>query len=61
MIDSEGKTRTDTLQVLEDLTTGKAALTPLGGIGELTGGYKGFGYATVVEILSAAPAGRSLD
>ena len=34
--------------------SGKAALTPLGGIGEKTGGYKGFGYATVVEILCAA-------
>jgi LDH2 family malate/lactate/ureidoglycolate dehydrogenase len=54
VLDHEGKTRTDTQQVLEDLTTGKAALTPLGGIGEVTGGYKGFGYATVVEILSAA-------
>ena len=27
---------------------------PLGGIGEETAGYKGYGYATVVEILSAA-------
>jgi len=54
VLDNEGKTRTDTQQVLKDLTTGKAALTPLGGIGDLTGGYKGYGYATVVEILSAA-------
>lgn len=54
VIDDEGKTRTDTAQVLIDLTKGKAALTPLGGIGDLTGGYKGYGYATVVEILSAA-------
>lgn len=54
VIDNEGKTRTDTQQVLKDLTTGKAALTPLGGIGEVTGGYKGYGYAMVVEILSAA-------
>lgn len=54
VLDHEGKTRTDTQQVLQDLTTGKAALTPLGGIGDVTGGYKGFGYATVVEILSAA-------
>ncbi|MGE4454834.1 MAG: Ldh family oxidoreductase [Sphaerochaeta sp.] len=54
VLDHEGKTRTDTQQVLKDLTTGMAALTPLGGIGETTGGYKGFGYATVVEILSAA-------
>lgn len=44
-----------TLQkILIDLTKGEAALTPLGGIGEETAGYKGYGYATVVEILSAA-------
>jgi LDH2 family malate/lactate/ureidoglycolate dehydrogenase len=54
VIGLDGKTRTDTQQVLKDLTTGEAALTPLGGIGEETGGYKGFGYAMVVEILSAA-------
>ena len=54
VIDENGNTRTDTQQVLIDLTKGKAALTPLGGIGEKTGGYKGFGYATVVEILCAA-------
>lgn len=54
VIDNEGRSRTDTLQVLKDLTTGKAALTPLGGIGKVTAGYKGYGYATVVEILSAA-------
>ncbi len=54
VIGLDGKTRTDTEQVLVDLTTGKAALTPLGGIGEETGGYKGYGYAMVVEILSAA-------
>ncbi|MDD4220317.1 MAG: Ldh family oxidoreductase [Sphaerochaetaceae bacterium] len=54
VIGLDGKTRTDTKQVLKDLTTGEAALTPLGGIGEMTGGYKGFGYSMVVEILSAA-------
>lgn len=54
VIGSDGETRTDTDQVLIDLTQGKAALTPLGGIGESTSGYKGFGYATVVEILCAA-------
>ncbi len=54
VIGLDGKTRTDTKQVLKDLTTGEAALTPLGGIGEETGGFKGFGYAMVVEILSAA-------
>ncbi|WP_179944388.1 Ldh family oxidoreductase [Kosmotoga pacifica] len=57
VIGADGNTRTDTLQILEDLKTGKAALVPLGGIGEETAGYKGYGYATVVEILSAALQG----
>jgi LDH2 family malate/lactate/ureidoglycolate dehydrogenase len=54
VIGRDGKTRTNTKEILKDLTTGNAALTPLGGIGELTGGYKGYGYAAIVEILSAA-------
>ena len=54
VIDENGNTRTDTEQILIDLVKGKAALTPLGGLGEATAGYKGYGYATVVEILSAA-------
>jgi LDH2 family malate/lactate/ureidoglycolate dehydrogenase len=54
VIDENGNSRTDTHEVLIDLVKGKAALTPLGGIGEETAGYKGYGYATVVEILSAA-------
>lgn len=54
VIDEEGRARTDPPQVLVDLTKGRAALAPLGGIGEEHGGYKGYGYATVVEILSAA-------
>ena len=54
VIGEDGKTRTDTHQILQDLKTGKAALAPLGGMGEETAGYKGYGYATVVEILSAA-------
>lgn len=59
VIDETGKTRTDTKQVLIDLECGKAALTPLGGVGEDNGGYKGYGYATVVEILCAALQGGS--
>lgn len=54
VIGENGEARTDTDAVLADLVTGGAALTPLGGIGEELGGYKGYGYATVVEILSAA-------
>lgn len=53
VIDQEGGTKTDPSQVLEDLIAGRAALTPIGGIGEETGGYKGYGFATVCEILSA--------
>ncbi|MDC7126007.1 MAG: Ldh family oxidoreductase, partial [Spirochaetales bacterium] len=59
VIGRDGKTRTDTDQVLVDLTKGKAALAPVGGLGEDTAGYKGFGYATIVEVLSAALQGGS--
>lgn len=54
VIDENGNTMTDPHETLIDLVKGKAALTPLGGIGEDTAGYKGYGYATVVEILSAS-------
>lgn len=54
VIGEDGEPKTDSEQVLIDLVKGTAALTPLGGIGEETAGYKGYGYATVVEILSAA-------
>jgi LDH2 family malate/lactate/ureidoglycolate dehydrogenase len=54
VIGQDGSARTDTHQILDDLVKGTAALTPLGGIGEEGAGYKGYGYATVVEILSAA-------
>ena len=57
VIGEDGTSRTDTEQVLKDLVSGGAALTPLGGIGEDQGGYKGYGYATVVEVLSAALQG----
>lgn len=54
VIDRSGRARTDTAQILKDLVRGTCALVPLGGIGEETAGYKGYGYATTVEILSAA-------
>ena len=57
VIDRHGKSKCNPVEVLKDLTSGQAALTPLGGIGEETGGYKGYGYATVVEIMSAALQG----
>ena len=54
VLGKDGKSKTDSTQVLKDLVAGTAALAPLGGIGEQNGGYKGYGYATVVEVLSAA-------
>ncbi len=54
VIGRDGSALTDSDQILIDLTTGKAALSPLGGIGEELGGYKGYSYAVVVEVLSAA-------
>jgi L-2-hydroxycarboxylate dehydrogenase (NAD+) len=54
VIDLNGNSKTNSTEVLKDLIAGNAALTPLGGVGEETGGYKGYGYATVVEILSSA-------
>ncbi len=61
VIGRDGTAMTDSHEILEALTSGKAALAPLGGIGEELGGYKGYGYATVVEILcSALQAGNFL-
>ena len=54
VIDDKGESKTDSIAALDDFIAGRAALTPLGGIGEELGGYKGYGYATVVEILSSA-------
>ncbi len=54
VIDENGESKTNSREVLDDLNAGRAAFTPLGGVGEDGGGYKGYGYATVVEILSAA-------
>ncbi|NQT26189.1 Ldh family oxidoreductase [candidate division KSB1 bacterium] len=54
VLGEDGRFRTDTDQVLKDFVAGKASLAPLGGPTEEMAGYKGYGYATVVEILSAA-------
>ncbi|HPI90104.1 MAG TPA: Ldh family oxidoreductase [Spirochaetota bacterium] len=54
VIDQQGGTTSDPEHALRALIDGTAALTPLGSIGEDGGGYKGYGYATVVEILCAA-------
>ena len=55
----------DAGQALRMIRNGTAALTTLGGIGEALGGYKGYGYAMVVELLSAVLQdgnyGKALD
>ena len=57
VIAHDGSTMTDSDQILQALVDGTAALCPLGGPGEDMAGYKGYGYAAVVEILSAALTG----
>ncbi|MFX0004302.1 MAG: Ldh family oxidoreductase [Candidatus Hodarchaeota archaeon] len=54
VIDENGETMTNANKVLDKMLERKASLLPLGGKGEDTAGYKGYGYATVVELLSAA-------
>ena len=54
VLNRSGEAMTDSAKILKALTAGEAALAPLGGIGEELAGYKGYGYAAVVEILSAA-------
>lgn len=54
VISREGEELTDSVEILKKIRSQQAALAPLGGFGETTGGYKGYGYSTVVEILSAA-------
>ena len=54
VIDREGHSATDPEQILRDLVRGTSALAPVGGLSEETGGHKGYGFATVVEILLAS-------
>ena len=54
VIGRDGSALTDSESILIKLNDGSAALAPLGGIGDELAGYKGYGYATIVEILSAA-------
>ena len=50
---------------LKKIRQGTAALTTLGGIGEALGGYKGYGFAMAVELLSSilqdGAYGKALD
>ncbi len=57
VVTENGDTITDSGKILKDMRAGKCALLPLGGLGEETGGYKGYGFTTIVEILSSALCG----
>ncbi|MDR0998067.1 MAG: Ldh family oxidoreductase [Treponema sp.] len=59
VINETGKAVTDPNAALKGLVDGTCALTPVGGIGDELAGYKGYGWATVVEVLSAALQGGS--
>ena len=54
LIDPDDKPLTDPKEIIEKLVKGEAAFLPLGGAGETMGGHKGYGLATMVEILCAS-------
>jgi L-2-hydroxycarboxylate dehydrogenase (NAD+) len=54
LVDPDGRPLTDPRRILDDLGKASAAFLPLGGAGELLAGYKGYGLASMVEILSAS-------
>jgi len=53
VVDREGNLATDTAAILQGIPKELYALLPLGGAGEEMGGHKGYGLATMVEILCA--------
>lgn len=60
VVTQDGSSVTDSKEILRMLVEGTAALAPLGGgPDDKMCGYKGYGYAATVEILSAALAGAS--
>ena len=54
LVDPQNAYLTDPKQILASLPEGNAAFLPLGGVGEILGGHKGYGLGTMVEILSAS-------
>ena len=57
VVTKDGSTMTDSGAILREMRKGNCALLPIGGMGEETGGFKGYGFTTIVEILSAALSG----
>jgi LDH2 family malate/lactate/ureidoglycolate dehydrogenase len=54
VVNRYGVSATDSSNMIEEMNLGNVALLPVGGLGELFGGHKGYGLATMVEIFSAA-------
>lgn len=53
-IGQDGQAISDSTTLIEKMNRDDAALLPIGGLGELLGGHKGYGLAAMVEIFSAA-------
>jgi LDH2 family malate/lactate/ureidoglycolate dehydrogenase len=53
-ISDDGTSATNSTMLIAQMNRDAAALLPIGGMGELLGGHKGYGLATLVEIFSAA-------
>jgi LDH2 family malate/lactate/ureidoglycolate dehydrogenase len=54
VINHEGISATDSRGMIKEMDLGNVALLPVGGLGEMFGGHKGYGLATMVELFSAA-------
>lgn len=57
-LDKEGRAAREPAPLLADMLVGAGGgIAPLGGLGELFGGYKGYGLAAMVEILTGLISG----
>jgi LDH2 family malate/lactate/ureidoglycolate dehydrogenase len=54
VIDKSGSPVMESTSIIAEMNKNNMALLPLGGMGELMGGHKGYGLSTFVEIFSAA-------
>jgi LDH2 family malate/lactate/ureidoglycolate dehydrogenase len=57
-LDKDGNPCTDAAEVIENIiSTSGGGIAPLGGIGTLHGGHKGFGLSVIVDLFSAVISG----
>ena len=54
VINDKAQSITDSHEILKELVLKKASFLPVGGSEEISGAHKGYGFSTIVEILSAA-------